>query len=251
MESAALLVDLHRAQDRQGPGGDPETSLALALSGLRSTPDPAVADLGCGTGASTLVLARELAARIVAVDLFPEFLAELDRRARAAGVADRIETRAATMEAPLFAERSLDAIWSEGAIYHIGFASGIRAWRRFLKPGGILAVSELTWLTQDRPRELTEHWHAAYPEVDTASAKLRLLEAQGYSPLGYFPLPQRCWLENYYQPLEAAFAGFLARNGGSPEARAIVEAERAEIALYQRHKEAVSYGFYIARRVGD
>lgn len=251
MENAALLVDLHRGQDRQGPGGDPETLLALALSGLRSTPDPAVADLGCGTGASALVLAQALSARIVAVDLFPEFLAELDRRARAAGVADRIETRAASMEGALFAERSLDAIWSEGAIYNMGFASGIRAWRRFLKPGGILAVSELTWLNQDRPRELTEHWHAAYPEVDTASAKLRVLEVEGYSPLGYFPLPRRCWLENYYDPLEAAFAGFLARHEGSSAARAIVEAERAEIALYRRHAEAVSYGFYIARRVGD
>ena len=56
----------------------------------------------------------------------------------------------------------------------MGFANGIRAWRRLLKPGGVLAVSELTWLKRERPAELTQHWMRAYPELDTASAKTSL-----------------------------------------------------------------------------
>jgi len=248
MEDASLLIDLHRRQYRQGPGGNSETSLAIALSGLSSKSRLTVADIGCGTGASSLVLAKELSAEITAIDLFPEFLGELERRAEAAGVSARIETRAASMTEPLFEDGSLDAIWSEGAIYNMGFENGIRAWGRFLKPGGVLAVSDLTWLTKDRPRALTAHWEAEYPEVDTASAKLRLLEAHGYAPIGYFPLPERCWLENYYRPLQNEFDAFVARHGGSDAARSVVAAERKEIALYERYSEFVSYGFYMARR---
>jgi len=51
------------------------------------------------------------------------------------------------MDSLQIAAGTLDAVWSEGAIYNIGFEKGVREWRRFLKPGGILAVSELTGRT--------------------------------------------------------------------------------------------------------
>ena len=38
----------------------------------------------------------------------------------------------------LFAMRNLDLIWSEGAIYNIGFERGLNEWREFLKTGGTL-----------------------------------------------------------------------------------------------------------------
>ena len=123
------------------------------------------------------------------------------------------------MDALPFEEQSFDAIWSEGAIYNIGFANGIQAWRRFLKPDGILAVSELTWLTQASPAELEQHWNREYPEVDTASAKMAILEDNGFSPMGYFPLSERCWLDNYYRPMQDRFAAFLERNDNSGRQR--------------------------------
>lgn len=130
----------------------------------------------------------------------------------------------------------------------MGFANGLKTLRRFLKPDGILAVSELTWLTHERPRELEEHWDREYPEVDTASAKMTLLEKSGYAPIGYFALAERSWLENYYRPLQGRFSAFLSRNGGSEDAQRIVAAEEKEIALYKRYSSFVSYGYYIARK---
>ena len=154
------------------------------------------------------------------------------------------------MEALPFDEQGFDAIWSEGAIYNIGFEAGVQAWRRFLKPGGILAVSELTWLTAERPADLTDHWMREYPQVATAAEKMAQLERNGFSPIGYFPLGRDCWLDNYYRPMQARFDDFLARNGQSDAARAIVAAEQGEIGLYERNADFVSYGYYIARRVG-
>ncbi|GAM56739.1 probable transcription regulator [Vibrio ishigakensis] len=43
-----------------------------------------------------------------------------------------------------FEEDSFDVLWSEGAVYNIGFETGIRDWRKYLKSGGTLVVSELT-----------------------------------------------------------------------------------------------------------
>jgi hypothetical protein len=141
-------------------------------------------------------------------------------------------------------------MWSEGAIYNMGFAAGVEAWRNYLKPNGILAVSELTWLTDQRPEELQKHWEMEYPEVDTASGKMVVLERLGFSPIGYFPLSEYCWLDNYYRPMQQRFSGYLDRHKNSVAAREIVAAEEGEISLYERHKAFVSYGYYIARKVG-
>lgn len=247
MDELELLEDLFLDTPRQGPGGDEQTRLALALSGLVGRRGLRIADVGCGTGASTLVLARDLDAHVTAVDFLPRFLSELEIRAAREDLAGRIETLEASMDALSFEPGSLDAIWSEGAIYNLGFERGVEAWRGFLRPGGVLAVSELTWLTAERPVELTEHWTAEYPEVDTASAKLAVLESYGFTPLGYFPLPRSCWVEGYYRPLQARFPAFLERHPASRAATAIVAEQEREIALHERFAEYFSYGFYVAR----
>ncbi|CDN13162.1 hypothetical protein RintRC_2340 [Richelia intracellularis] len=58
------------------------------------------------------------------------------------------------------------------------------------------------------------------------SFKIKVLEKNGYSPIGYFVLPEHCWLNKYYLPMKDRFQSFLNRNENSEEARAIVEAER-------------------------
>jgi SAM-dependent methyltransferase len=249
MDDLSLLIDLHICADRQGPGGAAETRRAIELSGLPKRQALKIADIGCGTGASTLVLAQALNASIVAVDFLSDFLDVLRSRAARAGLADRIDTVNASMNALPFDADSLDAIWSEGAIYNIGFEHGVRTWRPFLKPGGVLVVSELTWLTASRPAELEDHWSQQYPEVGTASSKLAVLECNGYAPVGYFVLPEHCWLEGYYRPMQQRFSAFLARHASIDAAKAVVEAEALEIDLYERHRAYVSYGFYIARKV--
>jgi SAM-dependent methyltransferase len=251
MDDLQLLIDLHLPANRQGPGGAEETRRAIELSGLAQRRSLRVADIGCGTGASTLVLAEELDAQIVAIDFLPDFLDALRSRAARAGVADRIETMNASMDALPIDAGSLDAIWSEGAIYNMGFENGVRQWHRLLKPGGILAVSELTWLTAQRPAELEAYWRSQYEEVGTASSKLAVLERQGYAPIGYFTLAEHCWFDAYYGPMQQRFPAFLARHGSNPAAKAVVAAEEFEIDLYTRFRACVGYGYYIARKIED
>ncbi|QFU75826.1 class I SAM-dependent methyltransferase [Halioglobus maricola] len=248
MDELALLEDLFLGTPRQGPGSPDTVRRALELCALDAASELQVADIGCGTGASTLQLAQILNASITAVDFLPRFLARLDATALDAGLASKIHTLCCSMGALPFAANSMDMLWSEGAIYNMGFASGVKAWHPFLKPGGLLVVSEITWSHSAPADELRAFWQRAYPEVDTAGNKIRVLEANGYSPIGYFLLPEECWTEHYYAPLAAEFEPFLKRHEDSEAASAIVAENRAEIALHEKYSGDFSYGMYIARK---
>jgi ubiquinone/menaquinone biosynthesis C-methylase UbiE len=250
MEDYQLLIDIHKSANRQGPGGDAETEMALSLAMVDRDEPLKVADIGCGTGASTLLLARLLKAQITAVDFLQEFLEVLGRRAENLGLSEKITTLCSSMDNLPFEKEEYDVIWSEGAIYNIGFEKGVTDWNRYLKVGGILVVSEITWITDSRPSEIQKYWDGEYPEIDVASSKIRVLEKSGYSPVGYFVLPEHCWMENYYRPMQNSFESFLNRNGNSEEARAVVEAENREIELYEKYKTYYSYGVYVARKLG-
>jgi SAM-dependent methyltransferase len=250
VEEYQLLIDLHKNANRQGPGGDAETQRAVDLAMIDRSAPLRIADVGCGTGASSLLLARLLDAEITAVDFLPEFLAVLEGRAGDLGLSERITTLSCSMESLPFENEAYDVVWSEGAVYNIGFERGVRDWSRYLKEGGALVVSELTWITGSRPSELQQYWEGEYPGIDVASAKMQVLEKSGYSPIGYFILPEHCWLDNYYRPMQNRFQGFLDRNGNSDAARAIVEAENREIEIYEKYKAYYSYGVYIARKPG-
>jgi ubiquinone/menaquinone biosynthesis C-methylase UbiE len=207
-----------------------------------------VADIGCGSGGQTITLAKNLNGQITAVDLFPEFLNELNEKSKKLGLKEKIITLEKSMDHLPFNNGEFDIIWSEGAIYDLGFENGIKKWKDFLKIGGFLAVSEITWISNSRPKEIEEFWTKEYPEIATASNKIKILENNGYSLAGYFHLGQDSWIENYYKPMEERFKNYLKRNKNSELARKVVEENKTEIELYQKYKDYYSYGFYIARR---
>jgi len=249
MDEIQLLIGLHKDGMYQGPGGKAETRQAMRIAGLDRSRHLRIADIGCGTGASTLLLAQELDAEITAVDFLSEFLETLEARATEEGVSERITTLNCSMEALPFSEAEYDVIWSEGAVYTMGFQAGVSAWKHFLKPNGIMVLSEMTWLSESRPHEIQAHWDAEYPEIDVASAKIKILEQNGFCPEGYFVLPKSCWVQNYYKPMESRFSHFLKACKHSEAAEHIVELEKNEIALFEKYGDYYGYGVYIARKL--
>lgn len=248
MTEIELIIDLHRYSERQGPGSKHETLRALELTGLSKKKNLKIADIGCGTGGHTITIAQNIDGDVTAIDLFPEFLEELNNKSKDSGVHKKINTLAESMDNLSFDTDYFDLIWSEGAIYNIGFEKGIKYWRNYLKPGGYLCVSEVTWITNSRPNEIEDFWIHEYPEIDTASNKIRILEDNGYTLAGYFFLTQNSWIENYYKPLEAGFASFLKRHGNSDLAKKVVRDYKDEIELYLNNREYYSYGFYVAKK---
>lgn len=180
MDEMELMMHLHRNNKRQGPGSEDATNLAVTLAKIDREKSYKIADIGCGTGEQTISLAKMLKGNIIAVDLFEEFLEKLKEDSKNENITAHIETLAASMDKLPFEKEEFDIIWSEGAVYNIGFKNGINYWKEFLKPGGILAVSELSWITNCRPKELEDFWNGEYAEMDTIAG------IEGFAVFLYF-----------------------------------------------------------------
>jgi len=114
---------------------NPSTRKALSLL-TELPPQPLILDIGCGPGMQTIELARCTNGTIIAIDTHQPFLEKLKQQAQAEELSDKITAINMSMFALEFEAKSFDAIWSEGAIYIMGFEQGLRACQPLLKPGG-------------------------------------------------------------------------------------------------------------------
>ncbi|MCI0671461.1 MAG: class I SAM-dependent methyltransferase, partial [Myxococcaceae bacterium] len=193
---------LHDGLPREGPGSDACTREALRRLGPLP-PSPRVLDLGCGPGRQTLVLARALDAVITAVDQHAPFLRQLEASAAAEGLAHRVRTRCADFGALEEPAGSVDLVWSEGAIYNLGWEAGLSRWRPLLRPGGAMALTECTWLTDAPPAEAAAFFREAYPAMGTVASNCEVARRVGLTVVETFALPPAAWWDEYYRPLEA------------------------------------------------
>jgi SAM-dependent methyltransferase len=243
---AELFFELFSGLPRQGPGDEASTRRALSLV-PQVSPRSRILDVGCGTGRQTLVLARACPASFVAVDNHPPFVEELNRQARDLGLDGRVEARVGDMTALDFPPGSFDVVWSEGAIYAMGFAEGLRAWRSLLAPGGHVAVTDACWFRPDPPAECRAFWEAEYPGIRPVADRLADGEACGYERVGHFPLPASSWWDDYYRPLEAKVAAFREGHAGEADAQALADQVAREIDVWRRFSEFYGYEFFVMR----
>lgn len=243
-----LICEYFSHLDRQGPGRPEETIRALSfIDGLNQ--ESKIADLGCGTGGQTLVLAQHAPGQITGLDLFPRFIDLFNANMARHQLQNRVNGVVGSMDQLPFQSEELDLIWSEGAIYNVGFERGLTEWRKFLKPGGYVAVTDASWFTSERPEEIEQFWTEAYPEIDTIPGKVATLQKAGYVPVAAFVLPECCWIEHFYVPQIKAQDLFLKKNAGNAFAEGLVANERREALLYQQYKSFYGYVFYIGKKI--
>ena len=238
-----LFWSVHQDLPREGPGDDASTLRAYQML-TDLPPQPRILDIGCGPGAQTIVLVQASQGRVTAVDTHQPFLDDLANRAAQAGVTDRIEPVRMSMF-DLHFEQPFDLLWSEGAIYIIGFEEGLRAWRPLLKPGGCAAVTEATWLKPNAPEAVTKFWAEAYPEMGTLEENRSRTRRAGYRLIDHFTLPESAWWENYYDPMATRIAKLREDYADNPEALRLLDMESDEIELYRQYAEFYGYVFYI------
>jgi SAM-dependent methyltransferase len=230
---------------RQGPGCREATLKALGL--LADLPNnPKVLDIGCGCGMQTQILAEELRTKILAIDNHRPLLDRLDRAAVGKGL--DIDTMEMSMMDISFDKESFDLLWSEGSIFIIGLARGIKEFRTYLKPGGYLAFTELCWLADDPPAEAKAFFDRVYPDIKTTDQVSRLTVAAGCRVVGTFNLPDSAWWDDYYTPMFARIQDLKVKNFGISEAEAVYAECQTEIEMFRRHSKSYGYTFFVLQR---
>lgn len=242
----AAFFAVHQDMPREGPGDRATVEKALQLAGPLPRP-PDVLDIACGPGGQTLDLAELLPeARIIALDGHKPFLRDLETRARAAGVLDRITIAHGDMARLPYPPQSFDVIWCEGAAYIIGFEAALAAWNPLLRPGGVLALSEPVWLRRDAPAPVRACWEEYPAMADVASARARA-ERHGYAIAGDFVLSDAAWETHYYGPLEERLNAAVVRLAGDRVAARVLAEIRDEIDCRRRYPEYYGYLFLVLR----
>src|ERR1035437_8261020 len=119
-------------------------------------PSRRILDLGSGTGTGAFALLQRFeGTEVIALDISAQLLSRLRDKARVLGVADRVRTVQADLDAGWPAVDTVDLVWASSSLHHLAdpdrvlievFAA--------LRPGGLLAVIEMGSFPRFLPDDL-------------------------------------------------------------------------------------------------
>jgi len=239
-----IFYEIHKDIPREGPGDNESTRKAFSM--LTDLPKRVnILDIGCGPGMQTIELAKLIDGQIIALDAHEPFLKDLNSAAVKAGVSGKIETVIGTMFSLNYKEESFDLIWSEGAIFIIGFKEGLDYWKRYVKKGGYVVVSELSWISDNPPEEAVQFWHKDYPAMKSREENIKVIKDLGYKLIEDFVIPDSAWMDNYYLPIEKRVSMLKEIYKDDEEAQSQLEGNLLEIDMFRKYSEYYGYVFYI------
>jgi SAM-dependent methyltransferase len=241
-----VFFEIHSGLPREAPGDNASARRALAVLG-RLPAGSLILDLGCGPGAATVLLARETGARVVGLDLHAPFLHEVRARSHGEGLGARVHPVNGDMGRPPFSPATFDLVWSEGALYSVGFDRGLRIARDHLKPGGHLVATEAVWLEAQPPEEIRRWWESEYPDISSVEAKCEVIAGADLVILEHFTLPESAWWE-YYRPQERRIEELRRQHAGDTSALGVLDEAQVEIDMWRRFGGSYSYELFVCRR---
>jgi ubiquinone/menaquinone biosynthesis C-methylase UbiE len=248
MEGMEYFYELFEALPRCGPGDNKSTR--RAFNTIPKLPEqPLILDIGCGPGVQTIELAKRSNGKIIALDNHQAFLDKLMQKAKDEELLDHIVPKNISMLDMDFEKNTFDIIWSEGALYFMGFQNGLRKCHQLLKSNGFLAVTEIVYLVDNPPAPLIQYFEKEYPDIKAVKDKMELIQNEGFHLISNFTLPESSWLDSFYLPMEEELARLKKKYQGNEIASGIFEEMKNEINLYKNFSAFYGYEFFIMQRI--
>ncbi len=240
------LIELHRGLERQGPGDAEFTKEIIeTIPGLPTS--PRIADIGCGAGAGTLILAKKYHSRVKAVDFSRNFLDELMQRAKQEGLEDLVEPIECDMANLDWETGTIDLLWSEGAAYNITFEGALKAWRPLIADNGIAVISELNYFSNEVADDVANYMKKAYPGIKTESKNIDLINSSGFELVYVRRLPSSAWMDNYYGPLQEKIKAL--KDTGDKVMQIVIDDTEEEMQFFKEHLAELGYTYYMMRAI--
>jgi SAM-dependent methyltransferase len=243
-----LLIESHLGLERQGPGSTEMTLKALSFVDNLDE-NSKIADIGCGTGKQTIVLAQKTKCHITGVDMVPDFIDIFNENAQKFSLNNKVHGIVADALNLPFEKEEFDLIWSEGMIDSLGFEKTLSYWSSFVKRGGYVAVTSPSWLSNEHPDEIAGFWLAAGSGLYSIDDNIKSMQKSGYSFAAAFTLPEECWMQNYFIPRLESESTLSKKYLGNKVVDEYIRSMKYEVELYEKHKKHYGYVFYIGKKI--
>jgi ubiquinone/menaquinone biosynthesis C-methylase UbiE len=247
MEGLEYIYELCEALPRSGPGSNEYTRRAFNTIPKRQTP-PFILDIGCGQGMQTIEIAKISNGKIIALDNHQTFLDMLMEQAKKQRFEEKIIPKNMSMLDMDFEEETFDIVWSEGALYFMGFQDGLKRCHQLLKDKGYLAVTELLYTVPNPPNPVVEYFESEYPDIKNIEENIEAIKKEGFNLISNFTLPESAWLDNYYLPMEKELPRLNSKYQGNEVALAVFEGFRYEADFYRKYSKYYGYEFFVMQK---
>ena len=185
---------------------------------------------------------------MVAVDLQQDFLRQVLYAAEQNGLSHLIETQCGDMTVLHDQPGTINLIWAEGAIYCAGFDRALSVWRPLLAEGGIVACSELSWLTENPSTEPTAFWQLNYPGMRSVVHNVTAAEGLGYKCITHFTQPLASWWDEFYNPWLCHIDTLKLEAEQDQDLRKLMDDALMEINLFRKYSHEYGYEFYLLQK---
>ncbi|OQY41246.1 MAG: hypothetical protein B6227_05780 [Fusobacteriia bacterium 4572_74] len=238
-EMMEFFFKIHNGDFRGGPGSDISTEKAYNIAKKFLGKNISVLDIGAGSGFQTKALKILVDGKIIALDTTEIYLEKIKKEI---GV-ETVNCSMYNLDRS-FRHNTFNLIWSEGAIYIMGLANGLKHWKLFLKKGGIISFSHISWIQDNPSMELLDYWEANYPQIRTLDENKKIIDEGGYEIKDYFILPSTDWTENYYDDMADRLKELEKRELSEKE-KMVINMHWEEIEIYKKYGEYYGYVFFI------
>jgi SAM-dependent methyltransferase len=219
-------------------------TVELLADASRPTAASRLLDVACGKAEAACTLAARFRCRVVAVDRHAPFLRHDAAKLRGRGLTALVALARADGRRLPVPDAAFDAGYCIGAPSIVGLEDCLRELRRAVRPGGVVAVSDVVWREKpDAPLGPEWQWVAQQePRID-ADDYAATIAACGLTVERVHIHPRSAW-DAYFAPMLAAAAE--ERAGGDP---AFADGVEEGVALERRALAAFwEYATFIARR---
>ncbi|WFN35252.1 class I SAM-dependent methyltransferase [Methanogenium sp. S4BF] len=243
------VITIFESLPSLGPGDDEHTEKAFSIIAEPPEGGGEILDVGCGRGVQTMALARLFpSCRIIATDIHQPFLDVVDEKAAAEGFSGRIKTVCASMDDLPFGEESFDIIWAAGCASIIGIENAVRYWKKLLKPGGYMMISDVFWFTDTPSDEAREFFAEFHPAMMLEDKGFEIIRNAGLELAGSFRLPSRVWEETFYGKMRGKLGELEEEYADDEGALMVIGGLKRQAEIFEKYPDEFGNTYLVMRK---